>query len=228
MKIKHVIGVVLFFLSGIVMGQDCIFYYPETEGAELIYQHYDKKGKPSSKSSQKVSVYKKTATGAEAEIAVKMFDEKGELVAENSLDVKCESGVFYFDMSGYLNQEMMGAYESMEIKVNTDNLEMPSKLKVGETLKDGLITIEISSGGMKLMTLEVMITNRNVLSEEDVTVAAGTFKCFKITQTVTTKMGMTMKVKSIEWLSPGTGMIKSESYSDSDKLTGRSELIEIN
>jgi hypothetical protein len=228
MKFRQIIGTILISLSGIVIAQDCIFYYPETEGTELVYQHFDKKGNPSSKSSQKVTVYKQTANGAEAEIAVKMYDEKGELVSENELQVRCEAGVFYFDMSGYLNQEMMSAYESMEVKVNTDNLEMPSKLKVGETLKDGSITIEISSSGMKLMTIEVAVTNRNVLSEENVTTAAGTFRCYKITQTVTTKMGMQMVVKSTDWLSPGTGMVKSESYSDSDKPMGKSELIKIN
>jgi hypothetical protein len=227
MKIKHVIGTILFLLSGIIAAQECVFYYPETEGAELVYQHYDKKDKPSSKTSQKVTVFKQTASGAEAEIDVKSYDEKGKLLSQNVLEVKCENGVFYFDMSGYLNQEMMSAYESMEIRVETDNLEMPSKIKVGEKLKDGLITIEISSNGMKLMTLDVIISDRNVLGKEDVTTPAGTFMCYKLSQTITTKMGMQMVVKSIEWLSPGTGMIKSESFSGSDKPTGRSELIKI-
>jgi hypothetical protein len=228
MKFRQIIGTILITFSGIVIGQDCIFYYPETEGTELVYQHFDKKGKPSSKSSQKVTVYKQTPTGAEAEIAVKMYDDKGELISENELRVRCEAGIFYFDMSGYLNQEMMSAYESMEMKVHTENLEMPSKLKVGEELKDGSITIEISNSGMKLMTIKVIVSDRNVLGEENVTTAAGTFECYKLTQTVTTKMGMQMVVKSTDWLSPGTGMIKSESYSGSDKFTGRSELVEIN
>ncbi len=228
MKIKLVIGTILFFSFGIVIAQDCIFYYPETEGTELVYQHFDKKGKLSSKSSQKVTVYKQTTNGAEAEIAIKMYDDKGKLISENELEVKCEAGIFYFDMSGYLNQEMMSAYESMEVEVNTDNLEIPSSLVAGEGLKDGIITIEIASSGIKIMTMEIVVSDRKVLSEETITTSAGTFECYKITQTVTTKMGMKMVLKSIEWLSPGTGMIKSESYSDSDKLTGRSELIEIN
>jgi hypothetical protein len=227
MKIKQVIGTILILLSGVVIGQDCIFYYPENEGAELVYQHYDNKDKPSGKSSQKVSVYNQTATGAEATILVKSYDEKEKLQADYELAVKCEAGVFYFDMSGYLNQEMIGAYENMELKVQTNNLEMPSKLKVGENLKDGSITMEISSGGMKIMTMEVVVSDRNVLAEENVTTPAGTFMCYKITQTVTTKMGMQMVVKSTDWLSPGVGMVKSESYSGSDKFYGKSELIEI-
>lgn len=228
MKTKLIFNLILFFFSGLVIAQDCTFYYPETEGAELVYQHYDKKGKLSAKSAQKVTVFKQTANGAEAEIAIKMYDDKGKLISENALEVKCESGTFYFDMSGYLNKEMMSAYESMEVEVSTDNLEMPSKIKVGEHLKDGLINIEISSSGMKIMTMEVVVSDRKVLGEESVTTSAGTFDCYKISQTVITKMMMKLVVKSIDWLSPGTGMIKSESYSDSDKLTGRSELIEIN
>lgn len=228
MKTKQVIGTVLIFFSGIIFGQDCIFYYPETEGAELVYRHYDKKDKSTGKSSQKVKVYKKTGTGAEAEIQVKSYDEKDKLLAEYELDVRCEAGIFYFDMSGYLNREMMSAYENMDLKVQTNNLEMPSKLKVGEILKDGSITMEISSGGMKIMTIQVIISDRKVLAEENVTTSAGTFKCYKISQTVITKMGMQMVVKSTDWFSQGIGMVKSESYSGSDKFYGRTELIEIN
>ena len=228
MKNKQVIGFILALLSGLVFGQECIFYYPETEGAELVYQHFDNKDKITGKTSQKVTVYRQTANGAEAEIAVKSFDDKGELIADYLLEVRCEAGIFYFDISGYINQEMIKAYENMEMKVSTENLEMPSNLKEGQILKDGKITMDISNSGMKLMTMEVDISDRKVVGKENVTPPAGRFECYKITQTTTTKMGMKMVVKSTEWLSPGTGMIKSESYSGSDKYMGKSELVEIN
>jgi len=64
-----------------------------------------------------VTSYKVKPGGAEATILVHTYDEKGKSVSESELEVKCESGTFYFDMKSYINQQMMSAYEDMEVKV---------------------------------------------------------------------------------------------------------------
>jgi hypothetical protein len=207
--------------------QECQFYYPQTKGAELVYNNYDKKGKLTGTSSQKVIEYNKTANGAEATILVKSADDKGKNVTESQLKVKCESGVFYFDMKGYLQQNM-SAYEGMEVKMDFQNLEMPSNLKAGDKLKDGWIKMEISNAGIKLMTMEIDITNRTVEGKESITTAAGTFDCYKLKQNISTQMGMKFEAKSTQWMNPGTGMIKSESYSTDNILTSSTVLEKIN
>lgn len=227
MKIKPLFLLASLFLISAISAQDCSFYYPESVGAELIYQSYDKKDKPVGKNSQKVIEYNATGNGAQAKIGVKTYDSKDELLAETVLDVRCEEGVFYFDMQGYMNQQMMSAYENMEIRVDASELEMPSKLSVGQELGEGSITVEISNSGMRLMTMETIISDRKVVAEESITTAAGTFKCFKIDQTMTMKAPMKIVMKSAEWLSPGTGLIKSESYKSDGKFTGKTELIEL-
>ncbi len=225
MNLKILFSTVLIIFSLVLFGQECTFYYPETEGAELVYQHFDKKDNLSSSSSQKVTSYKVKPGGAEATILVKTYDEKGKPVSESELKVKCESGTFYFDMKGYINQQMMSAYEDMEVKVETENLEMPGKLNAGDILQDGNLVMDISSGGMKFMTMQISITDRKVESRETITTKAGTFECFKISENVTTKAPVNVTVKTIEWLCPGTGVVKSESYSGGDKYMGKTELI---
>jgi hypothetical protein len=228
MNMKPLLSIAILFVTTILTAQDCIFYYPESEGAEMVYQQFDKKDKPTGKTVHKVTEYRTTTGGAEATIAFKTIDNKNEVTSESELTVRCEAGVFYFDMNSYLNQEMLSAYEEMEVKMEVTDLEMPSKLNVGQTLSDGSIKIEVFNAGFKLMTMEVQITDRKVEEKESVTTAAGIFTCFKISETVTARVPMKFVSKSIEWLSPGIGLIKSESFSSDGKPTGRTELVEFN
>jgi len=215
-----------FLFSPFISAQKCDFYYPQTKGAELVYKNYDKNGKSTGTSTQKVVDYKETATGSEATISNKSTDTKGK-TTEAQLNVKCEGGIFYFDMKGYLNQDP-NAYQGMDVKMDAHNLEMPSNLKAGDKMKDGWVKMDVSSGGMKIMSMQIDITDRTVVGKESVTTPAGTFDCLKISQNATTKMGMTITSKSTQWMCSGTGMIKTETYSSDGKLAGSTILEAIN
>ena len=51
------------------------------------------------------------------------------------MKARCEGGVFYVDMSNYLNQQSTDAYKDMEMSVEGGNLEMPSGMKAGDALE---------------------------------------------------------------------------------------------
>jgi hypothetical protein len=206
--------------------QECQFYYPEVKGAELTYKSFDKKGKLSGTSANKVVEYAKTATGAEATIHVKSSDAKGKVISESDLKVKCENGVFYFDMAGYLNQPT-NAYEGMDVKMESNNLEMPTKLMIGDKLKDGWVKFTVSNPMMTILSMEVTISDRVVEKKESITTEAGTFDCYKINQTVTSKVPMKFSSKSSQWLSAGTGVVKSENYANDGSIMSSMQLSEI-
>ena len=227
MKFKTLLTILVLIAHLTLYSQECDFFYPEMEGAELIYQQFDKNGEISGSTSQKVSKFKKTFDGAEATILLITFDKKNKPVSESYLEVSCKSGIFYFDMRGYINQQMVSAYEDMEVVVHTENLEMPGRLNIGDDLKDGFLTMEISNSGVKFMTMQISITDRKVESLESVTTKAGSFECYKISSKVITKTPVKMEMNTKEWYSVGTGLIKSESYSGSGKFMGKSELTEL-
>ena len=224
MKSKALLTILIILVPMALFCQECAFFYPEMEGAELTYQNFDKKGEIIGSHFQKVSKYNKTPHGAEATILFKTFDKKDKEISEATLEVSCESGIFYFDMRGYINQQMVSAYKDMEIVMETENLEMPGKLNAGDILKDGFLNMEISNAGVTFMTMEISITDRKVESKETVTTKAGSFECYKISSTITTKTPMKMVMNTAEWYSIGTGLIKSETYSGSGKSMGKSEL----
>jgi hypothetical protein len=228
MNRKIFILFIAIFSSLLLKAQECDFYYPEMKGAELIYKNFDKKGKLTGTTSQKVVEYSKTANGANATILVKSTDEKGKNITESELNVKCEGGIFYFDMEGFLNQQSLKSMEGMEMKVEHENLQMPSNLKVGDKLKDGWVKLTISAGGMTMMNMEVTVSNRIVEKKESITTEAGSFDCFKITQDVTSKSPMKIESKSGEWLCKGTGIIKNESYNSDGTVISSMVLSAIN
>ena len=124
------------------------------------------------------------------------------------------------DMQNFVNQEMMESFEGMEVTMDATDLHYPSDLSVGQTLKDGELTMKVSSQGVPVMTMVVKIYDRKVEAKEDVTTPAGSFSCYKMSYTIETKTFMTIVARGIDWIAPKVGPVKSESYDKKGKLTG--------
>jgi hypothetical protein len=224
---KQLLLIAVFCYSSIaaLIAQDCPMYYPDKENTQMEYKSYDKKGGLSGSSVQKITGIKKSASSTEVAINAESFDAKGKSLGTANLKARCEGGIFYIDMSNYLNQQSTDAYKDMEMSVEGGNLEMPSGMKAGDALKDGDLKMSFSSGGMTVMNMSVTITNRKVEAVESLTSPAGTFECYKISYDIATKMmGINVKMKGVEWYAKGVGMVKSETYNKDAKLQGSTVL----
>jgi hypothetical protein len=127
----------------------------------------------------------------------------------------------------------MEGMEDVQIVFEGDQLTIPSDLKAGQSLKDLNFVVKIVSDNpaMKAMATNtnVSIKNRKVVGKEKITTAAGTYDCFKMTydsESTVSIMGMkrTMNSSSVEYLSEGAGMVKSESYDEKGNLNSYVEL----
>ena len=111
-------------------------------------------------------------------------------------------------------------------EITGDPIELPNNLSAGQTLKDAKITMTTRVALVK-MTTEMAITDYKCLAVETVTVPAGSYKAYKVTQTVsTTAMKQTTKATTITWYAEGVGSVKTESYDGSGNLLSTSELVE--
>ncbi len=200
----------------------CNEFYQLQDGSEWEMESYNAKGKLTGKNLQKVTSFDGTANSFVAKVHSVMYDKKDKLVMEGDLDFKCDNGTMIVDMRNFINEEQMKMFESYDMQVEADNLEIPNGLSVGQTLKDGSVKITTSNSPMP-MNMTVSITDRKVASKESITTPAGTFDCYKITSnsTINTKMGigMTFNYSTIEWLAPKMAVVKSESYRNG-KLQG--------
>jgi hypothetical protein len=70
------------------------------------------------------------------------------------------------------------------------------------------------------MTMTINISNRKVEAVQDVTTDAGTFKCYKISYDIATKMMFNVKAKGVEFYNDDIGIVRSESYTTSGDLQG--------
>ncbi|NRA12659.1 MAG: hypothetical protein HRT57_11950 [Crocinitomicaceae bacterium] len=139
----------------------------------------------------------------------------------NTFKAKCENGKFIFDMAMKLDGAAMQAYKDMEVEVDATEFEVPpTDTSYTGALKDGKLSISISTSGMALMTMNILIYDREVEKIEEFTTTAGTYRCVKLKQKVRTKVIMNIEGSSTEWYSEGIGMVRSESYNGNGKLTG--------
>jgi hypothetical protein len=230
MKKVNFFLVTLAILAGskVISSQDCVFYYPDVEGAKIELTHYDDKGKITGKSKQEVVKVERAGSNVKALIKSEYYDDKNELVFESEMEFRCEGGIFYVDMDNYLGEQSLAAFKDAEMEIKGDNLEYPSGMKVGDVLGDGTVTLSFSSGGMSMMNMTTTVKNRKVEAIEDITTSAGTFKCFKISYDVESKTFIkTITAKAVQWFSEDVGMVKTESYDQKGRLTGSTVLTAI-
>ncbi|WKZ59909.1 MAG: hypothetical protein QY309_00185 [Cyclobacteriaceae bacterium] len=206
----------------------CNSFYVIDEGTAWTYENYNPKGKPSGKNEQKVTAFDKTATGYKATVASTLWNEKGKKVTEGELELICDNGTFIMDMRKFIPEEQQKAFSSYEMKIESENLELPSKLSVGQTLKNGSVTLS-AVGSPVPMKITVNITDRKVEAKESITTPAGTFDCYKISSKSNTQMqmgiNMSLNFSGTEWIAEKVGMVKSESYDKNGKLAGYTLLV---
>jgi hypothetical protein len=130
-------------------------------------------------------------------------------------------------MDAYLDKNSMAAYQNMDIKVDVEQMTLPSNLKAGQVLNDGRVTAEISNNGIKILTINTLITDRKVEGFEKVTTPAGTFDCVKITYTLETKMMFKITMSGAEWFAKDVGVVKTEAYNKKGKLESSSMITKI-
>ncbi len=223
-------AVTTLFCSFTFLPGDCkkiIFF---TEGTATTMTSYNDDGKVTGSTKTTYTKVSKTAAGASVMAHQENFDKKGKPSTVSDFMIKCDNGVLIFDMKMSMPQQQQDAYKDMEMTMEGNNLEYPSELVVGSSLKDADVkfTFKTKEGMVMPMSgLNIKISNRKVEAKESVTTPAGTFECYKLSEFVETKTMFTIKAKSIIWFNYEVGTVKSESYKESGKFLGKSELTEI-
>ncbi|WP_372752570.1 hypothetical protein [Labilibaculum sp.] len=227
MKKISCILVLLALLASSVFSQDCTLYIPGTIGTELHYQTTNAKGKVEGIYTQKMLSVKENGSQTTFKLLQTIMDPKSpeSIIKQDTFEFRCDGNVFYIDMEKYLNQQQMEGFKDMEVKISTEDLVYPSKLSTGLELPDGSISLEIGDG---ILNMTTNIVHRKVEAYENITTEAGTFKCYKISEDVKSKMGfVNVQLHNLVWIVQDIGTIRNESYNKKGKLGSTTELIKI-
>jgi len=216
----------VFAMTGLVKGQDCSFY-SLSEGMVTAYQNLDAKGKVTGTSRSTCLNVNKDGKAIIFKMKSEYADAKNSNPSTVEYEMKCEDGTFYVDMQNFIDPKSMEAFKGMEISVDSKDMVYPAGLSAGQTLPDANITVSASTGGVSILNLTVIITNRKVVGTESVTVPAGTFECFKITYDVETKMMFKVNATVTEYVNMGVGNVKTETFDKKGKPAGTTQLVEL-
>ncbi len=215
------------FIKQSLRSQDCDFYFPLEKGSKIETTDYDKKGKVTGVGTSTVLESSQTTSGQSVKVASQYKAAGSDSIFKTEFSVKCENGQYYVNMNNFLDQKTMSGYQNMEVKVETDQMTMPSNLKAGQVLGNGRVTAKISSSGINLMTLNTLITNRKVDGFESVTTPAGTFECVKISYDMEVKVMFKVNMKCTQWYAKNVGAVKTETYDKKGKLESSSMITKI-
>ena len=205
-------------------------FFPTKAGMVLTYVNNDAKGKATGYSRMTIKNVEGSGSNMSISYVMENLDKNRKSLTDPPMEIPCtviiKDDVVILDM----NQAFAGQPKDQQIKMEITGvpMELPGNMQPGQSLKDAEMTMTLDLGITKMNTV-IKMTEGKCLAVEDLKVPAGTIKCHKITQTVTTTvMRRDTKSKTISWYAPGIGTIKTETYDGKDKLQASMELVEMN
>ena len=199
-------------------------------GSGFDMDSFDGKGKPAGKMTYKIASVTNEGGTSVITIDFESFSNKGKSELKNKYKMRCNGNSITLDASSLISQEQLKSFENFNMKFTSEDIEYPTKLSVGQTLKNASLKGEGASGPLAIV-INMLISNRKVESQEKLTIPAGTFDAYKISSDMNmeTKMGLGVKMDfhTISYRAPGVLWdLKSETYRKG-KLMATTELTKI-
>jgi len=218
---KVVSSVILVVMTMASISAQNIFF-PTKEGLTLVYANLDAKGKADSYVRRTIRKVEGSDNNLSISYITQTLDKNHKPVDDNLVEVPytatISNGVLELDMKSFATSRT-----KKFIEIEGDKIRIPSTLAPGDKLDDAKFILTVNMGFK--IKVDVSLTEQECLVIEEVTVPAGTFKCYKVTQTSTAAvMRKTITNKIVTWYAPGIGSVKSETYNEKGKLQTTVEL----
>lgn len=235
MKVK-VLYVALASLFAVgAAAQDCAFFFPQTEGAQLVRKGYDAQGNLKNVLKYKVDHVENIPSGTEVEADFVVLDAGGRVIGEGDFECTCQDGEFFMEMSDVASYPQAMSLIGEDIVLTSDFLNYPDAFSGAPSL-DGSggyyfddANIKIYSKNNKKKRANVSIHNREYVTTEEVTTPAGTFNCAKVRYDVDVNSPKgKVSGYGFEWYAPNVGVVRSEQYDSNDALQSYTVLEEVN
>ena len=220
---KTVFFLISFLFCFSSFSQDCKNYYYLQNNKTIEVTMYDKKGGANGKLVYVISDVKTLGETISANVNSEVLDKKGKMVAESTSTIKCTGGIMMIDMTMMIPMTQQEQFKLGDAKAENAYIEYPSKLNVGQQLKDGSFTMDVENNGI-IQSLVMAVSDRKVEAKESVTTTAGTWDCYKISyksklSIKTMGMSIPINMDGTEWYAPGFGVVKTESKHGGTAIT---------
>ena len=218
---------ILFVLStNIVSGQTCEGFFPNTKDAVMEMTSFNDKNKAQTISTTTIQNVENRGNDVNLTLHADIVDEKNKPLAKIDYDAYCSQGTFFISMKSLISSDQLKAWESMTVKIDANDVSYPLNCSPGQKLDDASLKVDVFMNEMKMPGMTINVTDRLIVGNESITTPAGTFDCVKISATQKVKYIIGYEMHTIEWLSKGNGIVRSESYKG-EKLKGYTVLTKL-
>ena len=217
----------IFIIVSVVMTAGSVsaqnIFFAHKEGMKLFYAYLNAKGKIDNYSLLTIKNVEGSGDNMTISYVSQIVDKNRKPAGNNPVEVPytitINNGMLEWDMKIFAAPGTEGL-----VTCEGDKLRIPSSLAPGTKLDDVTFTLTLNMG-IRIRT-QISITEQECLGIEDITVPAGTFNCYKVTQTSAATIGRSKPAitKSIYWYSPGIGTVKYETYNAKNQLQSAMEL----
>ena len=224
------------FGLNVAMAQDnCMSFFPDTEGTVLVNTTYDANDNPLRKMEYRVTNVSNYMSGNSMEVGFSIMNNDDMVMDQGIIDASCTDGTFRMKMRTMaLTPEIMDIL-STSTELVGNFLDYPNIFNDATdpftspfTMSGGDFTIQSKDDNKN--DIRVRVYNRQYEGNEKIFVPArrDSFDAAKVTFTFeVTKNGNTTRYKGKEWYSNNHGIIRSETYSEDDMLINKSLLTSI-
>ncbi|RHJ84816.1 hypothetical protein [Parabacteroides sp. AM08-6] len=223
MKSKVLLASLALLFTAGAMAQDCTFFFPQTQGAQLVKKGYDGKGNLIGVMTYTVDEVGNTPTGIEVEADYIFTNKAGTVIDKGDLDAYCQNGEFFMDMKEVLSNPSFVSDMQSDIAVVDDVINYPSVANSpsgdgqGMYFDDALI--RIYSKKNKKDRKNISIYDREYVTTEQVQTPAGTFDCTKVKYKIKSRSPKeTIEGYGYEWYAPNIGVVRNEQYNNNNQL----------
>lgn len=222
MKSTALICLILLFY-GHSHAQECKTAFYFSENKTITITRYDKSGASTGKDVGTVTRVTENGEVISSNYNLVKYDVNNKIKENGHALVSCHNG------------DLKIGFQVPDMENGTSNeafFSYPANMKPGQALEAKMEMHVKGKVNGKKTDVYFKVEDRKGLGEEKVSTPAGTYNAFKLTYNMDIRfkvmgIGIPMKVKVLEWYSPGVGVIKTESFNKDGQLEERSVLSSI-
>jgi hypothetical protein len=131
---------------------------------------------------------------------------------------------FFVDIRYFLPFNIALQYKNYSLVTSGSAYEVPSQITIGQVLNPITMNYTFAPNvpGLSTTTTTIKFLNRTIIKREKVTVPAGTYMCYVITEDVV--INVTTKRKVTRWINHEIGFVKTETRDTSGILLETEQL----
>lgn len=227
LKVTLIMGLLAAFIS--YAQENCYTYFPSETGQEWSYKSYDRRNRLTGSSLHTIAIEN---TGGMTVKSIS-FDKNGEplgfkddegniQVYEVDYDIFCIDGGLYMPPES-VTHSFTNLFEGLEVDVSGDNFLVSNGImNTDMTLPDYHIKMKVNAAALKI---EINVSSRRITGSETIETPAGTFQCLTMEQNTNTKVGfINRQNRTVSWIAPGIGMVKSITYKRNGNVLSTTQL----